>query len=59
MRNFYTLKKQWAKKQQLYDYPVDLLGHPIARDDLTMIKLWKEAGMDQYMIPAKPPAKRS
>lgn len=43
-----TVKQNWEKIQEKYDYPVDALGRPIDPKDQETLKVWREEGIDHF-----------
>ena len=44
-----TIKDNWEKLQEKYNYPVDALGRPIDAKDQETLKVWREEGIDQFV----------
>jgi hypothetical protein len=43
-----TVKQNWEKLQEKYNYPVDALGRPIDPKDQETLKVWREEGIDRF-----------
>ncbi|MBN1120350.1 MAG: hypothetical protein JXJ17_04680 [Anaerolineae bacterium] len=43
-----TLKENWEKLQEKYNYPVDALGRPIETKDEETLKVWRGEGIDRF-----------
>ena len=43
-----SVKKNWEKLQEQYNYPVDALGRPIDPKDQETLNVWYEEGIDQF-----------
>ena len=44
-----NVRKQWAKLQEKYNYPVDAMGRPIDPKDNKTLNVWQNEGIDQFM----------
>ena len=44
-----TVKKNWEKLQEEFNYPVDALGRPIDPNDQETLNVWQEEGIDRFM----------
>lgn len=44
-----SVKKNWEKLQEQYNYPVDAMGRPIDQNDQDTLRVWKEEGIDRFM----------
>jgi hypothetical protein len=44
-----TIKDNWERLQEKYNYPVDALGRPIDPKDQETLKVWREEGIDQFV----------
>ena len=44
-----TVKDNWEKLQEKYNYPVDALGRPIDPKDQETLKVWQGEGIDQFL----------
>ncbi len=42
------IKKNWAKIQKKYDFPVNAIGVKINPKDKATLKVWQEEGIDQF-----------
>ena len=43
-----TVKQNWEKLQEKYNYPVDALGRPIDPKDQETLKVWRDEGIDRF-----------
>jgi hypothetical protein len=44
-----SVKQNWERIQQQYDYPVDALGRPIDPNDSETLRVWRDEGLDQFV----------
>ncbi|MEM7049380.1 MAG: hypothetical protein AAF604_06960 [Acidobacteriota bacterium] len=44
------VKKNWIEHQKKYPYPVNALGLRIDNGDDGALKIWREEGMDQFVL---------
>ena len=44
-----SIKQNWERIQQQYDYPVDALGRPIEPNDSETLRVWRDEGLDQFV----------
>ena len=43
-----TVKTNWEKLQEKYNYPVDAMGRPIDPKDQETLKVWRDEGIDRF-----------
>jgi hypothetical protein len=48
------VKKQWIEVQKQHSYPVNAIGVKIDSKDQATLKVWREEGIDQYMLKEGP-----
>lgn len=44
-----TVKQNWEKIQEQYNYPVDALGRSIDPKDQETLKVWRDEGIDRFV----------
>jgi hypothetical protein len=43
------IRKAWIELQKRYDVPVNAIGVKIDPKDTNTLKIWREAGIDQFV----------
>lgn len=44
-----SVKENWEKMQEKFDYPVDAMGRPIDPNDTETLRVWRSEGLDQFV----------
>jgi hypothetical protein len=44
-----TVRENWEKLQEQYNFPVDALGRPIDQKDKDTLRVWQQEGIDRFL----------